>query len=62
MSFLKKSGKAIADVVPGLGRFKFDPADAGAVFITSGTTVFFGLGSNLMAEHTLKLTLSPLLF
>lgn len=38
MSFLKKSGKALADVVPGLGRLTFDD-DLGCVFITSGTGV-----------------------
>jgi hypothetical protein len=25
MSFLKKTGKALADVIPGLGHFTFDP-------------------------------------
>jgi NAD(P)H dehydrogenase (quinone) len=38
MSFLKKSGKALADVIPGLGRLTFDP-EIGTVFITSGTGV-----------------------
>jgi uncharacterized protein YbjT (DUF2867 family) len=39
MSFLLKStGKALADVIPGLGQFTFD-ADAGTIFITSGTGV-----------------------
>jgi len=38
MSFLKKSGKVLADVIPGLGRFTFD-SDLGTVFITSGTGV-----------------------
>jgi nucleoside-diphosphate-sugar epimerase len=38
MSFLKQTGKAMADVIPGLGRFTFDD-DAGTIFITSGTGV-----------------------
>jgi uncharacterized protein YbjT (DUF2867 family) len=38
MSFIKKSGKALADVIPGLARFTFDP-EIGTVFITSGTGV-----------------------
>jgi hypothetical protein len=38
MSFLKASGKALADVIPGLGRLTFD-ADTGGIFITSGTGV-----------------------
>lgn len=38
MSFIKKSGKALADVLPGLGKLTFDD-DIGAVFITSGTGV-----------------------
>jgi uncharacterized protein YbjT (DUF2867 family) len=38
MSFLKKTGKALADVIPGLGNFTFDE-DLGTVFITSGTGV-----------------------
>ena len=25
MSFLKKTGKAFADIIPGLGHFTFDP-------------------------------------
>jgi|UniRef100_A0A8J9SAC1 NAD(P)H dehydrogenase (quinone) len=38
MSFMKKTGKALADVIPGLGKFTFD-SDLGTVFITSGTGV-----------------------
>jgi uncharacterized protein YbjT (DUF2867 family) len=38
MSFLNSAGKALADVIPGLGRLTFD-ADAGTIFITSGTGV-----------------------
>lgn len=38
MSFLKKTGKALADVIPGLGHFTFDPT-AGKIFVTSGTGV-----------------------
>jgi uncharacterized protein YbjT (DUF2867 family) len=38
MSFLKKTGKVLADVIPGLGKFTFDP-DLGTVFVTSGTGV-----------------------
>jgi len=38
MSFIKKSGKVLADVIPGLGRLTFDN-DLGTVFITSGTGV-----------------------
>lgn len=38
MSFLKKSGKALADVIPGLGRLTFD-SDVGTIFITSGSGV-----------------------
>ena len=38
MSFLKAGGKALADVVPGLGHFTFDPS-IGTVFVTSGTGV-----------------------
>jgi uncharacterized protein YbjT (DUF2867 family) len=38
MSFLKKAGQKMADVVPGLGHFTFD-ADLGTIFITSGTGV-----------------------
>lgn len=37
-SFLKSTGKAIADVVPGLGKFTFDN-EMGKIFITSGTGV-----------------------
>jgi uncharacterized protein YbjT (DUF2867 family) len=33
-----KTGKAMADIVPGLGRFTFDP-DLGTIFVTSGTGV-----------------------
>lgn len=38
MSFLKKTSKAAADIIPGLGVFTFDP-NIGKVFITSGTGV-----------------------
>jgi uncharacterized protein YbjT (DUF2867 family) len=38
MSFLKSTGKALADIIPGLGNLTFD-ADAGTIFITSGTGV-----------------------
>jgi uncharacterized protein YbjT (DUF2867 family) len=38
MSFLKKTTKALADVIPGLGKFTFD-SDLGSVFVTSGTGV-----------------------
>ena len=38
MSLLKTTGKALADVIPGLGKFTYD-ADIGTVFITSGTGV-----------------------
>jgi NAD(P)-dependent dehydrogenase (short-subunit alcohol dehydrogenase family) len=38
MSFLKKAGKELADVIPGLGEFTFDE-DLGTVFVTSGTGV-----------------------
>jgi uncharacterized protein YbjT (DUF2867 family) len=37
-SFLKSTGKAFADVIPGLGKFTFD-GDMGKIFITSGTGV-----------------------
>lgn len=35
---MKKTGKALADVIPGLGKFTFD-ANAGKIFVTSGTGV-----------------------
>jgi hypothetical protein len=38
MTLLKGAGKALADVIPGLGRLTFD-ADTGTIFITSGTGV-----------------------
>jgi hypothetical protein len=38
MSFVKKTGKALADVIPGLGKFTFDPS-LGSIFVTSGTGV-----------------------
>lgn len=38
MSFLKTTGKALADVIPGLGKLTFDE-DLGTVFVTSGTGV-----------------------
>jgi len=36
MSFLKKLGKASADLIPGLGKFTYDN-DSGKIFVTSGT-------------------------
>ncbi len=38
MSFMKKTGKALADVIPGLGKFTYD-SSVGKVFITSGSGV-----------------------
>jgi uncharacterized protein YbjT (DUF2867 family) len=38
MSLIKNTGKALADVVPGLGKFTFD-ASLGKIFVTSGTGV-----------------------
>jgi len=38
MSFLKKTGKAVADLIPGVGKLTFDD-NVGKVFITSGTGV-----------------------
>lgn len=38
MAFVKGAGKALADVIPGLGRLTFD-ANTGKIFITSGTGV-----------------------
>lgn len=39
MSFLKNNvGKALGDVIPGLGKFTFD-SDLGKIFVTSGTGV-----------------------
>jgi uncharacterized protein YbjT (DUF2867 family) len=38
MSLMKKTGKALADVIPGLGHFVYDTT-VGTVFITSGTGV-----------------------
>jgi nucleoside-diphosphate-sugar epimerase len=38
MSFMKNTGKALADVIPGLGKFTFDDSP-GKIFITSGTGV-----------------------
>jgi NAD(P)H dehydrogenase (quinone) len=38
MSLLKKTGKAMADIIPGLGRLTFD-SDLGTIFVTSGTGV-----------------------
>jgi NAD(P)H dehydrogenase (quinone) len=38
MSFAKRTGKALADVIPCLGKFKFDPS-FGSIFVTSGTGV-----------------------
>lgn len=35
MSFLKGTGKAMADLIPGLGRLTFD-GQLGKVFVTSG--------------------------
>lgn len=37
-SIFKSTGKALADVIPGLGKFTFD-GEMGRVFITSGTGV-----------------------
>lgn len=39
MSFIKKTGKALADIIPGLGRFAVQDSDMGTVFITSGSGV-----------------------
>mmetsp|Transcript_21376 Transcript_21376/g.27637 ORF Transcript_21376/g.27637 Transcript_21376/m.27637 type:complete len:352 (-) Transcript_21376:244-1299(-) len=38
MSFLKKTGKVMADVIPGMGKFTYDN-DTGKIFVTSGTGV-----------------------
>lgn len=38
MSFMKNTGKAFADVIPGLGKFTFDKR-VGKIFVTSGTGV-----------------------
>ena len=38
MSFIKRGGKALADIIPGLGKFTFDE-DLGTIFITSGSGV-----------------------
>ena len=38
MSFMKATGKALADVIPGLGKFTYD-TKVGTVFITSGSGV-----------------------
>lgn len=38
MNFLKKTGKALADVIPGLEKFTFDPNE-GTIFVTNGTGV-----------------------
>mmetsp|Transcript_17214 Transcript_17214/g.32148 ORF Transcript_17214/g.32148 Transcript_17214/m.32148 type:complete len:356 (+) Transcript_17214:164-1231(+) len=38
MSFLKNTGKAFADIIPGLGHFTYDN-DCGKIFVTSGTGV-----------------------
>lgn len=38
MSLMKKTGKALADVIPGLGKFTYD-SSVGTVFITSGSGV-----------------------
>lgn len=38
MPFFKNTGKALADVIPGLGKFTFDPT-LGTIFVTSGTGV-----------------------
>ena len=35
---MKKTGKALADVIPGLGKFTYD-SSVGTVFITSGSGV-----------------------
>ena len=36
MSFMKKAGKGLADIIPGLGHFTFDDSP-GKIFVTSGT-------------------------
>ena len=38
MSFLKSTGKNLADIIPGLGKFTFDD-NLGKIFVTSGTGV-----------------------
>ena len=38
MSFLKITGKAVADIIPGIGRLGFD-GSLGKIFVTSGTGV-----------------------
>lgn len=38
MSFIKKTGKAVADIIPGLNQLTFDK-EVGTIFITSGTGV-----------------------
>ena len=49
MSFIKKTGKAMADVIPGLGKFTFDPT-IGTIFITSGTGVIgYRVAKSLLA-------------
>jgi nucleoside-diphosphate-sugar epimerase len=39
MSFLKKTGKALADIIPGLGRMTVDASMTDTVFVTSGSGV-----------------------
>jgi hypothetical protein len=38
MSFMKSTGKALADIIPGLGKFTFDDSP-GKIFVPSGTGV-----------------------
>ncbi|KAL7581581.1 hypothetical protein ACA910_022139 [Epithemia clementina (nom. ined.)] len=38
MSFMKRAGKSLADIIPGLGKLTFDES-AGKIFVTSGTGV-----------------------
>jgi len=50
---MKKTGKALADVIPGLGKLTFDE-NAGTIFVTSGTGVIgYRVASSLLeAGHT----------
>lgn len=53
MSFIKKGGKVLGDIIPGLGHFTFD-ASVGTIFITSGTGVLgYRVAMSLLeAGHT----------
>lgn len=53
MSFLKNTGKAVANVIPGMGRLGFD-GQLGKIFITSGTGVIgYRVAMSLLAAgHT----------